>query len=122
VGKLSAPERRRPADVGQRRLTPELHGALRIKGVRRTRLEAVELLIIVLVAGLFVGALGRLIIPGPNPMSILGTIGAGIGGAIIGGIVGAYFGVGAGLVLSVIGAAFIVWWVERGRARRAGML
>lgn len=79
-------------------------------------------MIIVLVAGLFVGALGRLIIPGPNPMSILGTIGAGIGGAIIGGIVGAYFGVGAGLVLSVIGAAFIVWWVERGRARRAGML
>jgi uncharacterized membrane protein YeaQ/YmgE (transglycosylase-associated protein family) len=81
-----------------------------------------ELLIIVSIAGLFVGALGRLLIPGPNPMTILGTIGAGVGGAIIGGIVGSIFGIPAGLILSVVGAAFIVWWVERGRARRAGML
>jgi uncharacterized membrane protein YeaQ/YmgE (transglycosylase-associated protein family) len=69
-----------------------------------------------LVFGLIVGALGRLAIPGPNPMSILMTIGIGIGGALIGGLVGAFlFDRATGFILSVPAAAFLVWWVERSR-------
>jgi uncharacterized membrane protein YeaQ/YmgE (transglycosylase-associated protein family) len=65
--------------------------------------------------GLVVGALGRLAIPGPNPMSIGRTILVGIGGSILGGIVGALiFGRnGGGLLLAVAGAALIVWLLER---------
>jgi len=79
------------------------------------------LLIMILLSGLVVGALGRLVIPGPNPMGILETIGVGIGGALLGGLVGSVlFGTPGGLVLAVIAAAVIVWWIDRGRARRAG--
>ena len=40
------------------------------------------------ISGLIIGALGRLLVPGPNPMGLLSTAGVGLGGAIIGGIVG----------------------------------
>jgi uncharacterized membrane protein YeaQ/YmgE (transglycosylase-associated protein family) len=83
----------------------------------------VALLIFILLSGLVVGALGRLVIPGPNPMSVLMTVGVGLGGAIVGGAIGwAVFGSGGGFLLSIVGAALIVLWIERGRARRAGML
>lgn len=79
------------------------------------------LLIMILLSGLVVGALGRLVIPGPNPMGILGTIGVGIGGALLGGLVGSVlFDTPGGLILAVIASAAIVWWIDRGRARRAG--
>jgi uncharacterized membrane protein YeaQ/YmgE (transglycosylase-associated protein family) len=82
----------------------------------------VALVIFILLAGLVVGALGRLVIPGPNPMSVLATILVGLGGAILGGIIGRLlFGDSGGFVLSVVGAALIVLWIERGR-RRASML
>jgi uncharacterized membrane protein YeaQ/YmgE (transglycosylase-associated protein family) len=83
----------------------------------------VTLVIIILLSGLVVGALGRLVIPGPNPMSLLTTILVGVGGAILGGLLGSVlFGTPGGFVLSVVGAALIVLWIERSRARRAGML
>lgn len=67
-----------------------------------------------LVSGLIVGALGRLAIPGPNPMTIGMTILVGIGGSLIGGLVGGLlFGRPGGLVLSVLGAALIVWLMQR---------
>lgn len=73
-----------------------------------------------ILAGLVVGALGRLAIPGPNPMSIGMTILVGIGGSLIAGLVaGLLFNRGAGLLLSVLGAALIVWLMQRGQARRA---
>ena len=66
------------------------------------------------VSGLVVGALGRLAIPGPNPMSIGKTILVGIGGSFLGGLVGyLLFRNGGGLILSVLGAALIVWLLER---------
>ena len=69
-------------------------------------------------SGLIVGALGRLAIPGPNPMSIGLTILVGIGGSLLGGLVGAVlFNRGGGLILAVLGAALIVWLMERSRAR-----
>ena len=68
------------------------------------------------VSGLVVGALGRLAIPGPNPMSAGSTILVGIGGSFIGGLVGAIlFNRPGGLILSVLGAALIVWLLQRRR-------
>lgn len=92
------------------------------KGVPSDQTCAVTLVIIILLSGLVVGALGRLVIPGPNPMTVFTTILVGIGGAILGGLIGnLLFGTPGGFVLSVVGAALIVLWIERGRARRAGM-
>jgi uncharacterized membrane protein YeaQ/YmgE (transglycosylase-associated protein family) len=71
-----------------------------------------------IVSGLIVGALGRLAIPGPNPMSIGMTILVGIGGSFLGGLVGnLLFGRPGGLILSVAGAALIVWLMERNRTK-----
>ena len=79
------------------------------------------LLVMILLSGLVVGALGRLVIPGSNPMGILETIGVGIGGALLGGLVGSIlFDNAGGLIFAVIAAAIIVWWIDRGRSRRTG--
>lgn len=68
------------------------------------------------ISGLVVGALGRLAIPGRNPMSIGMTILVGIGGSFLGGLVGyLLFRNSGGLILSVLGAALIVWLLERRR-------
>ena len=71
----------------------------------------------IVVSGLVVGALGRLALPGPDPMSIGMTILVGLGGSLIGGIVGGVlFGSdGGGLVLAVAGATLLVWLVRRRR-------
>jgi uncharacterized membrane protein YeaQ/YmgE (transglycosylase-associated protein family) len=72
----------------------------------------------IIVGGLIIGALGRLAIPGPNPMSIGMTILVGIGGSIIGGLLGAIFGRGFVLVLSIAGAALLVWLIQRNQHGR----
>ncbi len=71
--------------------------------------------------GLIVGAVARVLVPGPTPMGILGTIGAGIAGAFIGGFIGRLlFGPnltnGWSFVLSVLAAIGVVWLVS-GRRR-----
>jgi len=73
----------------------------------------------VVVFGAIFGALGRLAIPGPNPMSIGMTILVGIGGAILGLIVGGLLGASNGIVfvLEVLGAALIVFLMQRRGAR-----
>jgi uncharacterized membrane protein YeaQ/YmgE (transglycosylase-associated protein family) len=66
------------------------------------------------VVGIIVGGLGRLAIPGPNPMTIGMTILVGIGGAVIGGLVA--YGLGApglGFILAVLAAAGIVYLMQR---------
>lgn len=72
-------------------------------------------IISLVISGLIVGALGRLAIPGPNPMSVGMTILVGIGGSILGTIVGALLGVPLGLliVLQIIAAAGIVYLMQR---------
>jgi uncharacterized membrane protein YeaQ/YmgE (transglycosylase-associated protein family) len=73
----------------------------------------------IVIGGLIVGALGRLAIPGPNPMSLGQTILVGIGGSVLGGIVGqVIFGRGGSLLLAVLFAALIVWLLQR-RSRSA---
>lgn len=78
-------------------------------------LRVIGYLIALVLTGLVVGALGRLAIPGPNPMSIGATILVGLGGAFLGGLVGGLlFGRGGGgIVLAVAGAALVVWLLER---------
>jgi uncharacterized membrane protein YeaQ/YmgE (transglycosylase-associated protein family) len=79
-------------------------------------------LIGLVIFGLVVGALGRLAIPGRQPMGCLGTIGAGLAGSFIAGLIGrAIFGKGytGSFILSVLGAALVVWIVAKMAERRA---
>lgn len=72
------------------------------------------------ISGAIFGALGRLAVPGPNPMSIGMTILVGIGGAFLGSIVAALLGVTSPFVyflLQSLGAAAIVFAMQ-GRSRR----
>ena len=64
--------------------------------------------------GLVAGALGRLIVPGRQRMSILVTILVGIGGSFVGGFIGqAIFGRSGGLILAALASALIVFILTR---------
>ena len=64
--------------------------------------------------GLIVGALARLALPGPDPMGILATIGLGLAGSFVGGIVAwALGGHAAGLIFSVLGAMLLLYLHRR---------
>jgi uncharacterized membrane protein YeaQ/YmgE (transglycosylase-associated protein family) len=78
-------------------------------------------LIALLFVGLIVGGLGRLALPGPDPMTIGQTILVGVAGSLIAGlIVWAVYGRGgAGILLSVFCSAGIVYAIRR---RRGGSL
>lgn len=66
--------------------------------------------LVILLTGLIVGALGRLAVPGRDPMPLWLTILIGIVGSIVGGMVAIALGFGAGgiFVLSVLAATVIV--------------
>ena len=73
-------------------------------------------LVYLLVAGVIVGALARLVLPGPDPMSWLATLGYGVAGSLLGGIVGGLFGLGRfAFVLSIACAAGLIWYFRRRR-------
>jgi uncharacterized membrane protein YeaQ/YmgE (transglycosylase-associated protein family) len=67
-------------------------------------------IVVIVLSGLVIGALGRLAVPGPDPMPIWATILLGIVGSIVGGAVAVAlgFGVGGVFVLSVLAATLIV--------------
>ena len=67
-------------------------------------------LVAIVISGLVIGALGRLAVPGPDPMPIWLTILLGIVGSIIGGMVAVAIGLGVGgiFVASVFAATLIV--------------
>lgn len=75
-------------------------------------------LIGLVIVGLIIGALARVLVPGPDPMGIGMTILIGIGGSFIAGIlVRALHGTdGEGFVLSVACAVGLVYAVRRSRA------
>ena len=87
----------------------------------------ITLLLFLVILGLIAGALARLLVPGPDPIGIAGTIVLGIVGSFVGGflgylLLGKDFGEGAlqpsGLIGSVIGAvvALLIYRaVVRGR-------
>lgn len=73
------------------------------------------------VSGAVVGALGRLAVPGPNPIGCLGTIAAGVAGSFLAGVVGRLvFGqnYAPGWIASVLGAAVVVYLFSRYDRRR----
>ncbi|HEX7346224.1 MAG TPA: hypothetical protein VF253_05495 [Candidatus Limnocylindrales bacterium] len=67
-------------------------------------------IVAILLTGLVVGALGRLAVPGKDPMPLWLTILIGIAGAVLGGFlaVALGFGVGGVFALSVLVATLIV--------------
>jgi uncharacterized membrane protein YeaQ/YmgE (transglycosylase-associated protein family) len=74
-------------------------------------------LIILAVSGLFVGALARLSLPGPDPMTIPQTILLGLAGNFIAGIiVWLVWGHGVpGIVLAVACSSAILYFIRRSR-------
>ena len=82
-----------------------------------------------LVAGLIIGALARLIMPGKQNLSVLATLGLGLVGSLIGGTIAYILGTGSiwelnvlGFVLSVVAAVMLIGVAEAvtgGTRRRA---
>jgi uncharacterized membrane protein YeaQ/YmgE (transglycosylase-associated protein family) len=76
----------------------------------------VLLFILVLIAwGFIVGGLARLALPGPDPMPWYATIGLGLGGSLIGGVIArVLFGTyGGGLIFAVLGAILLLYLYRR---------
>jgi uncharacterized membrane protein YeaQ/YmgE (transglycosylase-associated protein family) len=76
-------------------------------------------LVVLFLFGLIVGAIARLLVPGPQPLGVLGTAAAGVAGAFLGGIVGRLlFGptYAPGWIMSILGAMLVVWLVGRRRS------
>ena len=72
-----------------------------------------------LVAGLVIGALARLLKPGKQDLGILATLGLGLVGSLIGGLIAQLFGTGSiwelnviGFVLAVIAAVLLIGVAE----------
>src|SRR3712207_4120641 len=81
-------------------------------------MSLIAYLIALTVSGLVVGALGRLALPGRDPMSLPATIAVGIAGSFAAGLVSlAIFGGrhGGGIVLSVLFATLFVYLIRRSR-------
>jgi uncharacterized membrane protein YeaQ/YmgE (transglycosylase-associated protein family) len=71
-----------------------------------------------ILVGAIIGALGRLVVPGRNPIGFGMTVLLGIVGAIIGGLIGGAIGLGVVLtfIIEVLIAAALVYMVS-GRHR-----
>ena len=74
-------------------------------------------LILLPVIGLIIGALGRLMLPGPDPMTVGQTILIGIAGSFIAGLIALIFfrHNGAGLLLDVAVTTGLVYLIRRSR-------
>ncbi len=79
-------------------------------------------LILLFFIGLFVGALARLLLPGPDPMSIGMTALVGICGTFSAGLFSWYVlhRHGAGLLLSVLFSMLVVWIYRRSQGGVSG--
>lgn len=87
----------------------------------------ITFLIIAFAIGLFVGALARLLVPGPDPMGLGMTALIGVAGSFAAALFSWYVlhRHGAGLLLSVLFSMLLVWLYRRsggGGARRGGSL
>ena len=80
-------------------------------------MEVILYLILLALSGLFVGALGRLALPGPDPMSLTQTMLIGLAGSFLAGFLAwIVFGRGyGGILLSVLFATGIVYLIRRSR-------
>ena len=68
----------------------------------------------VIVWGFIVGGLARLALPGPDPMPWYATIGLGLGGSLIGGIIAKLLiGTAGGLIFALLGAILLLYLYRR---------
>ena len=71
-------------------------------------------ILVLVLEGLIVGALARLALPGPDPMSVLATIGLGLAGSFVGGILTwLVLGHAGGLIVSVLAATLLLYLHRR---------
>jgi uncharacterized membrane protein YeaQ/YmgE (transglycosylase-associated protein family) len=64
--------------------------------------------------GFVVGGLARLALPGPDPMPWYATLGLGLGGALVGGIIARILiGSWGGLIFSFLGAVLLLYLYRR---------
>lgn len=85
-------------------------------------MDVILFIIGLLLTGLIVGALGRLLLPGRDPMSIFQTIMLGIAASLVAGLIAYYVfdeKEGAGFFFSVICAIALVYIVRKVRERDA---
>jgi uncharacterized membrane protein YeaQ/YmgE (transglycosylase-associated protein family) len=83
---------------------------------RSTAVGFIGYLISLVVVGFIIGGLGRLIVPGPNPIGLWKTLGVGLAGALVGGLVGSILGLGAfSIILELAVSAGLVYFVSGGR-------
>jgi uncharacterized membrane protein YeaQ/YmgE (transglycosylase-associated protein family) len=83
--------------------------------------DPVSFILLAVVGGLLIGGLARLIIPGPDPMSIFQTMLVGVAGALAAGLITHYVfdREGApGILLSVLCAAILVFAIRKARERQ----
>jgi hypothetical protein len=80
-------------------------------------MSVIAFLILITLSGLVVGALGRLALPGRDPMTVGQTILIGIAGSLAAGLVSwLLFGRNGGsILLAVAFAALIVYFIRRSR-------
>jgi len=73
-----------------------------------------------LIGGLVIGALGRLVVPGPNAIGFWRTVLCGVGGSLAGGLIGRLLFSSGLLVLAleVLAAAALVLYVTKRRGKR----
>jgi uncharacterized membrane protein YeaQ/YmgE (transglycosylase-associated protein family) len=71
-------------------------------------------LIALVVWGFIIGGLARLALPGPDPMPWYATIGLGLGGSLIGGIIARLLiGTAGGLIFALLGAILLLYLYRR---------
>ena len=81
----------------------------------------IDYLVSLVVVGLIIGGLGRLIIPGPNPIGLLATFAVGLAGAFLGAAIGGILGLGViSIVFELAISAGLVYAISgrRGRNRQ----
>ena len=75
----------------------------------------IAFILILVVWGFIVGGLARLALPGPDPMPWYATLGLGLGGSLVGGVIARliFGGYGGGLVFAVLGAVLLLYLYRR---------
>jgi len=76
------------------------------------------ILLILAVSGLIIGALARLLLPGPDAMSIGRTMLYGLGGSLLGGLISRLAGINSAVLNTIIGvlvAMGLIWFFTRRR-------
>jgi len=67
-----------------------------------------------IVWGFIVGGLARLALPGPDPMPWYATIGLGLAGSLVGGIIARLLiGTAGGLIFALLGAILLLYLYRR---------